>query len=185
MSYIYENSERFLDNVDDWLCKVGTIFLYALMLVVVFDVVLRYVFKSPLIWSHEIISYYLMPGLFFLSVSHTLKSDSHISVDILLNYVSEKTRYFLAFISYMLAVPPLMITAFYMIYQTYRQYINDEYFSSGLALPVWTTTILAALGFSMLAVRVLLKAIGFAGSIWTSKPLTKLPLISGTEEHFE
>lgn len=185
MRDLYSGSEALIDHIDNWLCKIGTLFLLSMMLVVVSDVVLRYLFNSPIIWSYEIISVYLMPGLFFLSVSHTLKADSHISVDILLNYASRKTRFLLAFISYILAVPPLAIAAGYMIYQTHLQYINNEYFSSGLELPVWTTTILAALGFSMLAVRTLLKAIGFAWSIWASKPLTSLPLISGTEEQFE
>ena len=180
--HLYSISEKLIDHLDDWLCKTAACFLFAMMLVVVSDVAMRYLFNSPFSWSYEIISAYLMPGLFFLSVSHALKSNSHISVDIFLNYVSVRSRFVLAAIGHLLAVPPLAFAAFFMTQQTYTEFINQEYFYSGLGLPVWTTTILAPVGFGLLAVRALLKGIGFAGSLWTSEPLTALPQISGSQE---
>ena len=89
----YVRLRRVIDAIDGVLMLVGCLMLFALMLVVVADVSLRYLFNAPLQWSYEVISSYLMPGLFFMAVSHTLKANAHVSVDILHNYVGRRTRY--------------------------------------------------------------------------------------------
>ena len=84
---------RAIDAVDTVLMGIGGAMLFALMCVVVADVALRYLFNAPLQWSYQVISSYLMPGLFFMAVSHTLKAHAHVAVDIVHNYVSRRTRY--------------------------------------------------------------------------------------------
>ena len=84
---------------------IGCAMLFALMLVVVGDVSLRYLFNAPLQWSYEVISSYLMPGLFFMAVSHTLKANAHVAVDILHNYVGRTTRYVFEAVSTVVALP--------------------------------------------------------------------------------
>ena len=41
--------------------------LAAIMLIVAADVLLRYLFNAPLSWAFDLISLYLMAGVFFLS----------------------------------------------------------------------------------------------------------------------
>src|ERR1700754_1410215 len=46
--------------------------LFAVMLIVAVDVAMRYVFNSPFAWSHDVISLYLLPALFYIVLSRTL-----------------------------------------------------------------------------------------------------------------
>ncbi len=57
--------------------------LLAVMLIVVSDVGARYLFNAPMIWTYDVIGMYLMPALFYLSVSDTLADNHHIAVDLL------------------------------------------------------------------------------------------------------
>ena len=107
----YVTMRRVLDVVDGALVAIGALMLFVLMCLVVADVSMRYLFNAPLQWSFEVISNYLMPGLFFLAVSHTLKAHSHVAVDIVHNYVGAKTRYTFQSISCALAVPAFAICA--------------------------------------------------------------------------
>ena len=81
-----------IDGLDAALMAIGGGMLLLLMLLVVADVALRYLFNAPLAWSYEVVSSYLMPGLFFLAVSHTLKAHGHVAVDILHNHLGRTTR---------------------------------------------------------------------------------------------
>lgn len=60
-----------IDLRDTALMAVGGLMLM-LMLLVVADVALHCLFNAPQYQSYEVVSNFLMPGLFFLAVSHTL-----------------------------------------------------------------------------------------------------------------
>ena len=60
---------RTIDALDNGLMALGCLMLFSLMCVVVADVSLRYLFNAPLQWSYQVISSYLMPGLFFMAAS--------------------------------------------------------------------------------------------------------------------
>ena len=101
----YDRFRKVIDAVDNALMFIGCAMLFALMLIVVADVSLRYLFNAPLQWSYEVISSYLMPGLFFMAVSHTLKANAHVAVDILHNYVGRTTRYVFEAVTTVIALP--------------------------------------------------------------------------------
>ncbi|HEX2059972.1 MAG TPA: TRAP transporter small permease subunit, partial [Thermoanaerobaculia bacterium] len=73
---IVERCDRALRVAEKAGITVAGIFMFAIMLVVVTDVVLRYFVNAPLSWSYELISLYLMVGLFFFSLSDALAHHS-------------------------------------------------------------------------------------------------------------
>lgn len=185
MREIYDRMDAAVDTVDDIAVAIACILLFALMLVVVADVALRYAFNAPLAWSYEVISNFLMPGLFFLSVSHTLRANAHVPVDIVHNYLSTRTRYILEAISHLLSTPVFAAVTWFALARTIEQFKSGNQLASGLELPTWTTTALLPIGFGLLTLRALLKAVGFAASIGAKQPFTDLPVISGMEENYE
>lgn len=179
---LYDRLRRVIDRVDDVLMVIGCLMLFALMFVVVGDVVLRYLFNSPLQWSYEVISSYLMPGLFFFAASHTLKAHAHVAVDIVHNYVSRRTRYVLeAFVS-VLAAPVFLLCTIVSARNTLADLATAASSTSGLALPTWTVSLMLPLGFGMLTLRLVLNSIGYIATIVSGREVTPLPPISGTEE---
>ena len=178
----YALARRAIDLVDDALMVLGCAMLFALMLVVVADVSLRYLANAPLQWSYEVVSSYLMPGLFFLAVSHTLKSNAHVSVDILHNHVSRTTRYVFETVCTLAALPVFAICAWVAARHTWSDFQSAATSTSGLGVPTWTVSILLPIGFGLLSLRLLLNAVGYVATLATRRELVPLPPISGTQD---
>ncbi len=173
---------RAIDLIDDALMVLGCGMLFALMCVVVADVSLRYLFNAPLQWSYQVISSYLMPGLFFLAVSHTLKSHGHVAVDILHNHISRRARYTLELITSLAALPVFALCTVVSAQHTWKDFTSQAVSTSGLATPTWTVSVLLPLGFGMLTLRLALNALGYAATLASGRDAAPLPPISGAEE---
>ncbi len=176
---------RTMDLIDGSLIIVGALMLFALMCLVVADVSMRYLFNSPLQWSYEVVSSYLMPGLFFFAVSHTLGAHSHVCVDIIHNYLRRQVRYVLEFVASVLAAPAFAICAWKAAGVTLNDFETAAVSSSGLAIPTWSVSIFLPIGFGLLSLRLVLHAAGYLMSMISGKAVLALPPISGTEEGAE
>lgn len=181
----YRALRRWVDAIDALLVSLGCAMLFALMCVVVADVGRRYLFNAPIGWSYEVINNYLMPGLFFLTVSHTLKAHAHVAVDILHNYVKPTVRYGFESISMVLAVPVFALATALAAGKTLEEFRTAAEASSGLAVPSWTLSIVLPIGFGMLTLRLALNATGYLVTLATGRRVKALPPISGTEEEVE
>src|SRR5262249_55994129 len=62
---------------------IAAVFMFAIMMIVFSDVIMRYAFNKPFSWAYDLISMYLMAGVFFLVLSEAYASNAHVSVDIL------------------------------------------------------------------------------------------------------
>jgi TRAP-type C4-dicarboxylate transport system permease small subunit len=173
---------RTLDLVDNALMALGCAMMFALMCVVVADVSLRYAFNAPLSWSYEVISKYLMPGLFFFAASHTLKAHAHVTVDILHNYMGRRTRCALEALTGLLAAPVFGIATWVSALQTLADFRAGAADTSGLGLPSWSVSLMLPLGFGLLALRLALNAAGYIATLVSGRQVLALPPISGTEE---
>lgn len=181
----YARLQRWVDVVDGVLVAIGSTMLFALMCLVVADVTRRYLFNAPISWSYEVINNYLMPGLFFFAVSHTLKAHSHVAVDILHNYVSDRVRYVFEAIGSVLAVPVFALCAWVAAGITLKEFHDNAVSTTGLPIPSWTISILFPIGFGMLTLRTVLNAAGYLATLATGREYQALPPISGTEEGAE
>jgi TRAP-type C4-dicarboxylate transport system permease small subunit len=86
--------EKFIRSIIEASGIVGVIFLLAMMMMTVADVVLRYFFRRPIVGSVEI-STLLMVCVVFLAIAWCALKDGHISVDIITSKLSKRGRAFL------------------------------------------------------------------------------------------
>lgn len=178
----YRRLGRVVDAIDNVLVTIGCLLLFALMCLVVADVGRRYLFNAPIAWSYEVVNHFLMPGVFFYTVSHTLKAHAHLAVDILHNYVGTRTRYVFELIGTVLALPVFALVTWLAAGRTLEEWRSAAEASSGLAAPTWAISIVLPLGFGMLTLRLALNAVGYGLSLASGRPVKPLPPISGTEE---
>lgn len=178
----YKALTRTIDAIDNGAVFIACVMLFGLMILVVADVALRYLFNAPVAWSYEVISRILMPGLFFLAVAHTQRAHGHVAVDILHNYVSDHTRYILEATSSVLITPVFGYIAWITALDTLQQMQTGAILSDGLELPAWSTTFLMPIGFGLLTIRSFLNALGYLSTLASGHSLIALPPISGTEE---
>lgn len=179
---LYQFLRRWIQRVDTLAAYLACLMLFALMVLVVADVSLRYLANAPLIWSYDTISLFLLPGIFFFSVGYTHGTHGHVTVDILHNYVSERTRYVFEAITTLIAAPVFLFIAWAAANKTWNDWVSGTYLTSGLEVPTWSTGFLLPLGFGLLALRCLLNGWAYLASLFTPQTWISLPPISGTEE---
>ena len=78
-----QRSLRALATIEKAVSSIAAFFMFAIMIIVFSDVVMRYAFNRPFSWAYDLISLYLMAGIFFLILSEAYASHAHVSVDIL------------------------------------------------------------------------------------------------------
>ena len=179
---VFAGLRRAVNTLDSALMWVGSAMLFALMLLIVSDVGLRYLFNAPLAWSYEIVSSYLMPGLFFFSVSHTFQAHGHVAVDIVHNYLDRHTRYVLEALTNAMAAPVFAWCALAASQKTLDDFASGAASSSGLGLPTWSISSMLPLGFGLLALRLVLNALSHVMTLVLHREVSTLPPISGTED---
>lgn len=109
------------------------------------NVLMRYFLKSPLFWAEEVAT-----GLFvwtvFVGSSYAYRKHAHLGVDILVNALPEKIRYwvktFMAILELLILVMLTYISVLYVA-NTWDKLSNT------LRVPTWYTSIAVPLGFGL------------------------------------
>lgn len=82
---------RHIDRLNGWVGHFIAFWAVIAVYVYYYEVIARYVFNSPTNWAHE--SMFLMFGMqYLLAGAFTLREDAHVRVDVLYEYLSERTK---------------------------------------------------------------------------------------------
>jgi len=171
---------RLLDGIDKAFAAASGVCMFAIMLVVVADVALRYLFNSPLAWSYDVISLYLMVGMFFFGVSDTLRGHGHVAIDVVQKRMSPAGRHAGESIGYALTTLVAAVIAVQAYGRLTESWAADEVMAGAYSWPTWLAMAPVVAGAAMLTVRAAFRAIGHALSVLTPKPLIELPPLSDT-----
>ena len=82
---------NFVDALNDWVGKICAFLVYPTMLVLVYEVVMRYGFISPTIWAHET-SCMLYGAHFVLGGAYALRWGAFVNVEAIYIKFSPRTR---------------------------------------------------------------------------------------------
>lgn len=81
----------FIDAISRLTGILSAFLMGAIAFIVSYEVVMRYVFRSPTGWTIEFVPFLILWGG-FIGASLTLKEDRHIRVDLLMRHLSPKSR---------------------------------------------------------------------------------------------
>ena len=82
---------RFIDKLSGWLALIGVPLSLILAIVVVYDVIMRYLFNAPTFWAYEI-SWMLYSANFLLGFAYVLRERAHIRVDVILDLFKPRVK---------------------------------------------------------------------------------------------
>lgn len=82
---------RFVDAVVDGIGKAVSFFIYPMMLVLVYEVVMRYYFRRPTIWAHET-SCMLCGAHFIIGGAYALQKGAFVNVEVLYARFPKRAR---------------------------------------------------------------------------------------------
>jgi len=151
-----------LENL--WAAAASTC-LFAIMVIVVVDVALRYVFNSPLGWSYDLISLYLMVVLFFLALSVTQRDDHHVRVDIVFSHVSPRVRHSMELVGYLLTIVVLVGIVYQGSLKFWISWQNNDVVAGAVPWPTWLAAVFVPLGVGLLVLRLVFSVFSLALAI--------------------
>jgi len=80
-----------IDSISEWVGRSVSWLCAAVVLIVSFEVTMRYLFNSPTVWAHET-SIMIAATLYILGWAYTLKHRGHVRVDILYTLLSPRGK---------------------------------------------------------------------------------------------
>lgn len=82
---------RLIDATSEWTGKVVSLFIVAVVIVILYEVISRYVFHSPTLWAHEV-SRHIYGAHFMLGGAFALRYGHHVITDVVVGRLSARRR---------------------------------------------------------------------------------------------
>ncbi|WP_428248155.1 TRAP transporter small permease subunit [Ferrovibrio sp.] len=146
--------------------KLETAFLYLtslglflIMMVIVVDVVMRYLLNAPLSWSFDLISMYLVTLVFFPALADTFSRGGHIKVDMFDAFRRTKVFAFFEIVGYLIAIIFFSLILWKMAETGWEAFVEKEVVDGAIPWPTWPPQAFGAVGVSLLIISM---AIGIA-----------------------
>lgn len=150
---------RFLSAVERTFMVFAGAGMLAIMVIMIADVVARYAFNAPLSWAFEVLTRFLMPGLFFLSVSYALGMNKHLFIEIVQRKLPARASHLALGVLYV-PVSVLIGAATWMKGgATYTSWIHNEVMAGGIRWPAWTAGAIVVIGLAVLTLRLFALAV--------------------------
>lgn len=103
-----KNLAEIIDKVNNWVGQLFSWSIIVIMILIVFEVISRWVFNSPTIWGLEVIT--MVYGFHFMMVAaYALLHGSLINIDLLYRYLPERKKAILDILTYLLFFFPFVI----------------------------------------------------------------------------
>ena len=139
---IYDTFNRRVNKI---FSKLSGILILVIAVLIFQDVIQRYVFNSPTSWSLDL-SGFLLVYIVFLSLSPTLESGQHVSVDLLNEVVSPKMKKIFKNIVLLLVIA-FGVIFFWKILEYTIQVAQDQRIStSNIPIPLIYVYLIAPIG---------------------------------------
>lgn len=132
-----------------WLCGLGILLMG---LILFYEVIMRYFFNAPTIWTQEI-SVYLFMWCMFGGAAYALQRGKHVNIDLLTMRMSEKKQSLLKVLTSLIGVAfcsEVAIQGWGMIVSAVKY---QKHSPTPLQIPLWIPQSALFFGFSILALQ--------------------------------
>jgi TRAP-type mannitol/chloroaromatic compound transport system permease small subunit len=142
--------EPLINSLEKLIRKQGDItsfLVYPLLLFVIYEVFMRYIFNAPTTWGFEATT-------FLFGLSYADVHGAHVKVDIFTSLASEKVQAVLSIVTNLVLFMPVMIClTIWGIKYAYASTLGLELNSTSWAPPIWPLKILMALCLVFLLIQ--------------------------------
>jgi TRAP-type C4-dicarboxylate transport system permease small subunit len=148
---LHQRIDRMIASVARGLCAVGVICVVGMMVLTTADVVARYVFNSPTMWADEMASYLLI-AIVFLGLAQNLRTNGHIRIDVVTNYVPPGVKRVLEVFAFVVAILFSMILIAGTWTRFYNFWTRNTLSDSPLMTPMWLAMLPVVIGAVVLGI---------------------------------
>ncbi|RAH96786.1 TRAP transporter small permease [Acuticoccus sediminis] len=132
---------------------LGCIALFSMMVLITADVALRYGLNRPFVFTRDVVGLYLMPAVFFLVLSDSLRDGAQIRVTLLRDVMGKRMRAVADVIGDLPALAAFAVILYGSVWQGIEAFARDEVVAGSIPWRVWPSFALVAAGTLMLIVR--------------------------------
>src|SRR4029079_3420630 len=149
--------------------------MFAIMIIVFSDVVMRYAFNRPFSWAYDLISIYLMAGVFFLVLSEAYTSRAHVSVDILQQKFPPAMIRLSEIVTCLVGIVVFSLIAWLGLLRALDTVRAHDVMAGAIPWPMWPSIGLVPFGAGLITLRLVLHLIAHVLSLATGRSLIDLP----------
>lgn len=170
---IVKNLLQFIDNLNDRVGKCVALFIICMMLILLWEVMMRYVFNSPTKWAHETSEFFYGAHL-ILGGAYALRWRAHVNIDILQRRLSPRRRAIVNLFTWM----SFFVFAVVLLWKggqlAWTSVVRQEVSQSVWAPPLWPVYLTIPLGAALLLLQGLAK---YISDVYTA--ITGCELVTG------
>jgi tripartite ATP-independent transporter DctM subunit len=154
---VLDRVTRVLDKIgasSRWPNYIGAATIIFMVGLTFIDVIMRYLFNSPISNAKEITEITLIIAV-FMSIAHTYYKKSHISVDVVTGRLGDKGRLVMDFIIAIIGLAMFIIVIWRSIDLTIYYHLNGTVHGRVLLIPAWPFTAVIAFGCMVMGLLLL------------------------------
>ncbi len=160
--------EKGINNLNEYVGTYDAFLILPLILVVVYEVIMRYAFNAPTVWAFEATT--LLYGVhYMLGLGFTHKHNGHVAIDVFESRLAQKPRAVLRVITNLIIfIPAIGMLSIWSVLNALTSWQTLEKASSSWAPPIYPFKTLMAIGFVLLFLQGIAKLIGDIRSLRNS-----------------
>jgi TRAP-type C4-dicarboxylate transport system permease small subunit len=140
-------------RIEHWSHGLGVALLTVVMIVVVADVALRYALNSPIFWAYDVISLYLMAGLFYFVLSTAYDSNSLVNIDMLYEKMSPRSQALSRFATCATSLLLFSLITYAGFARTLEEFTEQAVVAGVIPWPTWPSSAVVTIGSALLVAR--------------------------------
>lgn len=176
---------RLPSKIERAFSMAASVILFAIMAIVATDVAMRYLLNAPFIWSYDLISLYLELALFYFALSRTFDTHTHVGVDIVHYYVTQRMRRVLEMATCAVSMPLFALIAYAGGMRALSALAGADVIAGAIAWPTWISIALVPLGTGLLTLRLAVNLIAHTVALATGANTIPLPPLARSAEGSE
>jgi TRAP-type C4-dicarboxylate transport system permease small subunit len=149
---IFNFIRKMSDDVSHFLVHVAMWGIFAMMLLIITDIVMRAVVNRSTLIAEEV-GGYLLVLVAYLAMAETLKQGRHIRVDLFVKRLPDRLRARLGIVLSFIGFVALMVVIWRAVIMVYRSYLGNVIIPGILMTPVYLPQILVIIGLAALALQ--------------------------------
>lgn len=152
----------FIDKISDAAGRLAGWLFFLIGIFIVYEVVARYVFLSPTVWSEEL-SRFLQIWATYLAAAHVLRKRQLIAIDIIVRASGPKLRLYCESLALLVIIAFCLVAVYFGSEIVIDSIRIGRASSSMLAVPSWLTELAIPVGFGLLLIQALIELIRTLG----------------------
>lgn len=131
----------------------------AIMFIVSYDAFSRYVFRAPLPWAFDVVSYYLLSASVFFAASAAFRSGDHINIDLFRANFRPAIRARIDAIWCLMASGAFAVMTYGAYLEAAKALRRGSFLTGYILWPAWIPYAVISVGCAILALRLVLQAV--------------------------